>query len=257
MQPESRFAGKGFVVTGGTRGLGRALVLAAAARGAHVVFCGRPGSEAAAEEVVGAASGGPGRAFFVPADVASEESVERLFDAAMERLPALDVLVNNAGVRRDRLLVDTSLAEWNDVLGVNLRGAFLATRRAIEEMLAGGAGGRIVNVSSIVANGATGQAAYAASKSALLSFTRSIAKEYGRRGITCNAVVPGYLDTDMTADLTPEARRAREAVSPHRRFGRPAEVVEAILFLASAESSFVNGDALYVAGAVRDLPDLR
>ncbi len=261
MSGAARFEGRGFVVTGGTRGLGRAIVLGAAAEGASVVFCGRAASEGAAAEVVAAAdaaaAGAGARVSFVAADVSVEADVERLFDAAVDRLPRLDVLVNNAGILRDRLLIETSLDEWNEVLAVNLRGAFLCARRAIEEILASGAGGRIVNVSSIVAGGATGQAAYAASKAALLSLTRSIAKEYGRRGIACNAVVPGYLETDMVAALSPEARRARELLSPERRFGRPEEVAEAVLFLASADASFVNGDALYVAGAVRDLPDLR
>lgn len=253
---DGRFEGRGFVVTGGTRGVGRAIVLGAAAEGATVVFCGRPGSERVAEEVVAAAGEAAPRVSFVAADVSREADVDRLFDEAVGRLPQVDVLVNNAGIARDRLLIETSLDEWNEVLAVNLRGPFLCARRAIDEFLGSG-GGRIVNVSSIIANGSVGQAAYAASKAALISLTRSIAKEYGRRGIACNAVVPGFLETDMVASMTGDARRARERLSPERRFGRPEEAAEAVLFLASSDASFVNGDALYVAGAVRDVPELR
>ncbi len=245
-----RFLGQGMVVTGGTRGIGRAVVLAAAAEGASVVFCGR--DEAAAREVV--AAGGE-RVSFVPADVSREEDVERLFDTACERLENLNVVVNNAGVAHDALLVETTLADWNRVLGVNLRGPFLVCRRAVDEFLATG-GGRIVNVSSFAAGGLVGQAAYAASKSALLSLTRSIAKEVGRRGIACNAVVPGFIDTEMVAGMSAEARQARARLTPEGRLGTAAEVAEAILFLASGEAAFVTGDALYVAGAVRDVPRL-
>ena len=196
-------------------------------------------------------------AMSVYGDVSREEDIERLFDFAMEKLDALHVLVNNAGILHDKLLVSTSLEEWNEVMAVNLRGVFLATRRAIEEFMAGGEGGRIVNVSSIAANGSAGQASYSASKAGLLSLTRAVAKEYGRRNIACNAVVPGYLETEMTDSFSDEARRARERLSPHRRFGATDEVIEAILYLASSEASYVTGDALYVAGAVRDVPELR
>ncbi len=254
-----KFESKGFLVTGGTRGVGRAIVLAAAAEGANVVFCGRPGSEVAAEQVLAAADplNARGRVFYLPADVSQELEVERLFDFALQKLPGLHAVVNCAGIIKDRLLIEISLAEWQEVLHTNLRGPFLVSRRAVEEFLAGGEGGRIVYISSIAANGSTGQASYAASKSALISFTRSLAKEYGPRGILCNTIVPGYLDTEMTAAFSAEGRRARELLSPHRRFGRPEEVAEAVLFLASEQASFVNGDALYVSGAVRDVPDLR
>ena len=259
MNAPEQLDGRGFLVSGGTRGLGRALVLTVAARGGRVVFCGRPGSEDVAQGVLeeAASAGNEGRVFFAAADVSCEEDVERLFDFAVDKIENLHVLVNNAAIIEDQLLISTSLEDWNRVMGVNLRGAFLTSRRAIEEFMAGGEGGRIVNVSSISANGSAGQASYAASKSALLSLTRSIAKEYGRRGILCNAVVPGYLETDMTKAFSADARQARERLSPHLRFGKPAEVVEAILFLASAQSSYVNGDTIHVSGAVQDVPELR
>jgi len=239
-----RLAGKGAVVTGGTRGIGRATVDAFLAEGAHVVACGR--SELPPDT---------DRLSWVRADVSREDEVEALFDAALDRLPGLDVVVNNAGVAHDALLVDLTLADWQRVLDVNLRGPFLVCRRAVDEMLASG-GGRIVNVSSFAAGGLVGEAAYATAKAALLSLTRSIAKEYGSRRIACNAVVPGYVDTDMLAGLSAAAREARARLSPEARFGRPEEVAEAIVFHASDEAAFVTGDALYVAGAVRDVPRL-
>ena len=252
-----RFTGRGFVVTGGTRGIGRTVVLAAAAEGAHVVFCGRAGSAEAGAEVEVAARAAGGQAWFVPADVAREDDVERLFDQAVDRLSSVDVLVNNAGVTHDALLVQTSLEDWNAVLATNLRGPFLTCRRAVDEMLAQGEGGRIVNVGSFTANGLAGAASYAASKSALLSLSRSIAKEYGRRRIACNTVVPGFVDTDMTNAYDPAARERIAKISPYGRFGRADEITETILFLASEDASFVTGDAVYVSGAVRDMPRIQ
>jgi 3-oxoacyl-[acyl-carrier protein] reductase len=187
--------------------------------------------------------------------VTREDEVEALFDAALERLPGIDIVVNNAGIAHDALLVDLTLADWQRVLDVNLRAPFLVCRRAVDEMLASG-GGRIVNVSSFAAGGLVGEAAYATAKAALLSLTRSIAKEYGSRRIACNAVVPGYIDTEMLAGLGPAARAARARLSPEGRFGRPEEVAEAIVFLASEDAAFITGDFLYVAGAVRDVPRL-
>ncbi len=249
-----RFADKGFVVTGGTRGIGRAVVLGAAAEGGHVVFCGRAASAAVGAQVADAARAAGGQAWFVPADLTEEDQVEALFDAALDKLPGIDVLVNNAGITHDALLVQTALEDWQRVLRTNLRGPFLTSRRAVEEMLAGGSGGRIVNVASFTADGLAGAASYAASKSALLALTRSVAKEYGRRGIACNAVVPGFVDTDMTVGYDPAARERMAALSPYGRFGRPEEIAETVLFLASERASFVTGDAVYVSGAVREVP---
>lgn len=247
-----RFNGKGLVVTGGTRGIGRAIVLGAVADGARVAFCGRSESASVGAEVEAAARAVGGQARFVPADVAVEADIERLFDVAVEWLGEVHVVVNNAGVTRDSLLVQTTLEDWRHVLDVNLRGPFLTCRRAVDEMLP--QGGRIVNVASFTANGLAGAVSYAASKSALLSLTRSVAKEYGRCRIFCNAVVPGFVETDMTTGYPLAAREALAQLSPYGRFGLAEEVAETVLFLASDEASFVTGDAVYVAGAVRDVP---
>ncbi len=248
----SRCDGQRWLVTGGTRGLGRELVATVAGEGGQVVCCGRAAPDAAFDELDRRIAA---RIHAVTADVSREADVERLFDEAVDRLDGLDVVVNNTGIAHDRLLVDTTLEEWNHVLDVNVRGVFCAMRRAVEEFLAQG-GGQIVNVGSIAANGIVGQGAYAASKSALHSMTRAVAKEYGPRNIRCNTVVPGYFHTDMTASLAWARRRHIEDLSPERRFASASEVIEAILFLASSEASFVTGDELWVSGAVRDVPGL-
>ncbi len=190
---------------------------------------------------------------FVIADISREDDVDRLFDEAVQHMGGVDVVVNNAGILSDGLLVDTTLDEWNRVLSVNVRGAFLVMRRAVEEFVAEG-GGRIVNVASAAANGLVGQGVYAASKSALISMSRAVAKEYGSRNIRCNAVVPGFFDTDMTASLDPKRRKFYEDLAPERRFATASEVVHAILFLASHDASFVTGDELWISNSARDVP---
>jgi 3-oxoacyl-[acyl-carrier protein] reductase len=245
-----RLDGQGWVVTGGSRGIGRAVVLAAAARGAQVVCCGR--SSAAPQWP----SELPRAPLYLRADVTKEADVEALFDFASDKLAQLHVVVNNAGVRLSKLLVDLTLDEWNEVLATNVQGPFLVCRRAVEELMGQGEGGRLVNVGSFAANGLVGEAAYSASKAALAAMTRSIAKEYGKKGITCNAVVPGFVTTDMTATFDDAARDSRARLSAAARFATAEEVAEAVLFFASSEASFVTGDSLVVAGGVRDVPVL-
>jgi 3-oxoacyl-[acyl-carrier protein] reductase len=244
-----RFERQAFLVTGGTRGIGRAVVLAALEEGGRVVFCARPGSEEAREVLRLAGPTAVARVRFVAADIAVDAHVERLFDRALAWLGHLDVVVSNAGAIQDGLLVQTPIEAWERVLRVNLRAHFLVLRRAVRELTAAG-GGRIVTVSSIAANGLVGQGAYAAAKAGLLSLTRSVAAGYGARGIRCNAVVPSFIETEMVAGFDEPTRRRRERLSPHGRFGRPEEVAEAVLFLASGDAAAVNGDELYVSGAI-------
>jgi NAD(P)-dependent dehydrogenase (short-subunit alcohol dehydrogenase family) len=249
----ARFQNTGFVVTGGTHGVGRAIVLAAAQRGASVVFSGHPQSEAAGAKVIAAARswGAVGRLVFVPADVSCEPDVDHLFDVALEQLPGLHVLVHsveNTAAPKNKRMLQTSLADWNTELATKLRAPFLLSRRAIEEFLATGAGGRIVYMADAVDKGSTDPVSGAATQTALYSFIRSVAKEYGRYGITCNAVlVPGDSTTDLPAlgsSTWPPAQAPRSLL---RHPDHLEMISEAALFLASSEASFVTGEMLHVA----------
>lgn len=239
------------VVTGGTRGIGRAIALALAGEGCRVVVAGRGSS--AAEEVV--ALGG-GRVTFVRADVARPRDCERLVRTAVERHGRLDVLVNNAGVIRLGTAESTSVEAWDEVLAVNLRGAFLCIRAAIPHLRRAG-GGSIVNVSSIDASWAEPQlAAYCASKAGLIGLTRSVALDHGPDGIRCNAVCPGYIETDMLAEwyaAAPDPSRARaqvERAHPLGRIGSPEDVAAVVVWLASDAARFVTGQCFVVDGGL-------
>ena len=215
------------VVTGGTRGIGAAVVERLRDDGWPVVALARSGGD-------------------VQADVSDPEAVSAAFDAAEERHGPVLVLVNNAGQRRDGLAIRMSAEDWRAVLAVNLDGAFHCTRRALRGMMKA-RWGRIVNVSSVVAIHANpGQANYAASKAGLLALTRTIAREMGRKGITCNAVVPGIVDTDMTRDVVDDL----VGLVPVGRAGTPQDVAAAIGFLCSEEAAYVNGATLAVDGAL-------
>ncbi len=213
--------GRGVLVLGSGSVHGRAVALLAAARGAAVIFSVPPEGEAGATEVERLAGG---RASALTADPTREDEAERLFGAAVGRLPRVDVVVNAAPQPPSRLLLETSLAEWEGAVALALRGAFFVSRLAVEEFLAHGAGGRLVHVAPTVRPGDPAQAMAAASLQALLSLMRSTAKEYGPRGICCNAVVP----------------------AGHQSSGSANAVAEAVLFLASREASYVNGEALRV-----------
>jgi len=236
--------GKVVVVTGGTRGIGRAVVDAALARGARVAMCGRGAPEEAGDE----------RLLSVQADVASEPDVERLFDRVIERWDRVDVVVNNAGINRDELLVRTSAASFDEVIAINLTGAFLMCRRAVQEFLAQGEGGRIVSVGSLSQYGATSQAAYAASKGGLVGLTRTLAKEYGSRGVVANLVTVGLVDTELSSKIPGHYRTFFMDRAPLRRAGTPDEVARVILWLASARAGYVNGETVHVSGGLTDVP---
>jgi NAD(P)-dependent dehydrogenase (short-subunit alcohol dehydrogenase family) len=249
----ARFKNTGFIVAGGTHGVGHAIVLAAAQQGASVVFCGHPQSEAAGTKIIAAARswGAVGRLVFVPADVSCEPDVERLFDVALEQLTGLHVLVHsveNTAAPKNKRILETSLADWNTELATNLRAPFLLTRRAIEEFLAAGVGGRIVYMADAAAKGSTDPVSGAATQTALHSFIRSVAKEYGRYGITCNAVlVQGDSTTDLPALGSSTWPPAPAPRSPIRHPDQLEMVSEAALFLASSEASFMTGEMLHVA----------
>lgn len=215
------------LVTGGTRGIGAAIATALEADGWTVVRLGRTGGD-------------------VQADVADPEAVERAFAEVRERFGPVLALVNNAGIRQDGLALRMDAAQWSAVIDANLSGAFHCTHAALTPMLRARFG-RIVNVSSVVAERANpGQANYAAAKAGLLGLTRTIAAEMGRKGVTCNAVLPGVIETEMTTDV---ADRLTEAV-PAGRVGQPEEVAAAVAFLCSREASYVNGAMLAVDGGL-------
>ena len=237
------------LVTGASRGIGRAVAERLGADG-FTVACGYLSDDASAKETVEIveAAGSAGAAFRV--DVAERADVEELFRQIGEWAGPPLVLVNNAGVNRDGLTLTYSPDDLDRTLAVNLRGAFLCARAALPGMLRARQG-RIVNVASAVAlRGNAGQAAYAASKAGLVGFTRSLATEVGRKGITVNAVCPGLIETDIAGAMTPAQRDALIASTPAGRLGHPNEVAAAVSFLVSDEASYVNGSVLTVDGGM-------
>ena len=238
------------LVTGGSRGIGRAVCLALAARGMRVAV-NYAGNAAAAEEVVQAClqQGAPD-AFAVQADVSDAEQVRALVAAVSERWGGVDVLVNNAGITRDGLMMRMSEQDFDAVLATNLKGAFACMQAVMRPMMKQ-RWGRIVNMSSVVGlRGNLGQANYAASKAGLIGMSKSAAKELASRGITVNCVAPGFIETDMTAVLPESVRTALLGQIPLARLGAAEEVAAAVAFLASPEAAYITGQVLCVDGGM-------
>ncbi len=241
-----RADGKIAIVTGASRGIGRGIALALAEAGAFVVCAAR--DLAKLEAVVAEIAGAGGKASAHVVDVSSRESIEALIGATVAAHGRIDVLVNNAGITRDTLLLRMKPADWDEVLATNLTSVFISTQAAMKPMLKQRAGS-IINIGSVVGlTGNAGQANYAAAKAGLIGFSKSVAREVASRGIRVNVVTPGFIETDMTNAMPEAAKQAMLATVPLGRTGTPADIAGLVVYLASDASAYVTGQTVSVDG---------
>jgi 3-oxoacyl-[acyl-carrier protein] reductase len=236
------------VVTGGSRGIGKEIALTFAAEGARVALCGR--SAADLEKVKSEIESNGASCIVLQADVSQSGEAERVVQKTLDTWGIVDILVNNAGVTKDNLIARLSEEDWDFVLAVNLKGVFLFTK-AVSKPMIKQRRGKIINVTSVIGlTGNAGQANYAASKAGIIGFTKSVAKELGRRNICVNALAPGYIETDMTGKIPEETKTAILNGIPLGRLGCPKDVARAALFLASDDSNYITGQVIVVDGGM-------
>ncbi|MGE6378027.1 3-oxoacyl-[acyl-carrier-protein] reductase [Peribacillus muralis] len=241
--------GKKALVTGASRGIGREVALELALQGADVAI-NYSGSEGKANEVVDEIKALGREAFAIQCDVANGESVTNMVKEVVERFGRVDILVNNAGITRDNLLMRMKEEEWDAVINTNLKGVFLCTKAVTRQMMKQRSG-RIINMASIVGvSGNAGQANYVAAKAGVIGLTKTTAKELASRGITVNAIAPGFISTDMTGELPEDVQKAMLDQIPLARFGDPKEVASVASFLASDASKYMTGQTLHVDGGM-------
>lgn len=241
--------GKVAVVTGAGRGIGRAIALKLAAEGAKVVvnYCG---SQAKAEEVTELIKADGGEAIAIKADMSDAEAVKQLFDETIRQFGRIDILVNNAGITRDNLILKMTDDEYNEVIDTNLRGVYYCLKQVSKIMLKQKSG-RIINISSISGViGNAGQVNYCAAKAGVIGMTKALARELGSRGITVNAVAPGFIKTDMTDVLSDTVKENLLSQIPLKRLGEPEEIADAVVFLASDKAAYITGQTIQVNGGM-------
>ena len=243
------FTGKTAIVTGGSRGIGRAVCLELARGGANIVLC-YAGNDGAAQKTLSDCESMGVKGIALRCNVSDAAQVTALVETAVERFGRVDILVNNAGITRDNLVMRMSEEDFDAVIAANLKGTFLCMK-AVSRLMLKQRYGRIVNLSSVVGlHGNAGQVNYAASKAGVIGMTKSMAKELASRGITVNAVAPGFIETDMTAAMTDAARTAAQSTIPMGRLGKAEDVAKAIAFLASDEAAYITGQVLAADGGM-------
>lgn len=247
--------GKSALVTGGSRGIGKAIVTKLAEHGANVIFTYvSEGSAASSEQLAVDVSSQFGtQVIAVRSDISKFEEAEKLVNTVIEKFTRLDILVNNAGITKDNLLMRMSEEQWDDVINTNLKGVFSLTKAAQKPMLKQRSGS-IINMSSVVGrSGNAGQSNYAASKAGLIGFTKSIAMELGSRNIRCNAIAPGFIETEMTQTLDENVKKTWIENIPLKRAGSGDDVANAVVFLGSDMSAYISGQTLNVCGAMQTI----
>lgn len=244
-----KLEGKNALVTGASRGIGREIALELARQGANVAV-NYSGSEKSANEVVDEIKALGRKSFAVQANVADADSVTDMIKQVLEQFDSLDILVNNAGITRDNLLMRMKEEDWDAVINTNLKGVFLCTKAVTRQMMKQ-RNGRIINISSIVGvSGNPGQANYVAAKAGVIGLTKTTAKELASRGITVNAVAPGFITTDMTDKLSEEVKAEMLKQIPLARLGDPGDIAKVVVFLASEDSRYMTGQTLHVDGGM-------